>query len=352
MPFPRALPSVRSVEDDFKITAAWVNRFLYFGIVSYTVVTLFDMIRNGPSMAEEQLPQWGSMPRLTLCLDNSSSTFVESVGFVALGFGHRSAENALSGDCTQSDISGYTDSSRWVDGAALEGTNGRCHRLNLTGLSPFAKGTPVNNLMIGGIADYRGGLLPKFISVSSVEDENQGATQTTPLLYLYPQRFLLDELGRPRRIQSPSYDLEKERVPQTPLPWLFNSKQREHYSVRNMGLWKSCVPLRFQEGIKAGQIVFGFGLFVTSPTIKSVYSKGMIWQILQLIGSVGGWCGISLIIWRCVFVRRSRPSEQELHTLHPSLKGAHATVTSAVQQSLEGFLPSASARELEEPLVI
>mmetsp|Transcript_112108 Transcript_112108/g.327956 ORF Transcript_112108/g.327956 Transcript_112108/m.327956 type:complete len:354 (-) Transcript_112108:63-1124(-) len=352
MVLPRPLPSVRTVEEDFKEVVGWVNCFLYAGIILYTGVSLISIVMNGPQMAEEQLPDWGSMPQLTLCLDNGTSTFVQSKGFVELGFGHKSAESALSGDCAETDSPGYTEASRWIEGAAVEGTAGRCHRLDLTRLSPFAEGTIENNLMIGGIADYSGGLFPKFIAVSTSDAQSQGLSSVlaNPLLYLYPQRFLLDELGRPRRIQAPSYALDKQKVPQEPLPWVFSSSQRELYAVRNMGLWKSCVPMRLQKGMKAGQVVFGFGLFITSPTIKSVYSVGLVWQVLKLIGSIGGWCGISMIIWRCIFVRpegASWPSDQEQRTLHPHLKGWHQFVKS----SMEGMCSRAAARELEEPFV-
>mmetsp|Transcript_2674 Transcript_2674/g.8295 ORF Transcript_2674/g.8295 Transcript_2674/m.8295 type:complete len:355 (-) Transcript_2674:124-1188(-) len=353
MPVPRLLPNLQTIEEDFRVTALWLNRVLYTAIIAYTVLSLLSIFLSGPDMAEKQLPTWGAMPQLTLCLDNSTATFLQSAGFVAQGFGHRQQSDALSGDCTEGAAKGDSDASRWVNGSALEGSEGRCHRLDLARLYPFAGGTKVNNLMIGGIADYHGGLFPRFIAVGASEGPSDGyaSTLSNPLLYLYPQRFLVDELGRPTRIQSPSYVLDKQRVPRDPLPWLLDSAQDEQYSVRNMGLWKSCVPMQLQKGLRAGQIVFGFGIFITSPEIRSVYSVGVVWRVSKLIGSVGGWCGISLIIWRCIFVRphgASWPTDQEKRTLHPRLKGWHA----AVHRHVEGLLgSSAAAREMEEPFV-
>jgi len=357
MVFPKALPDLKTVEEDVRHVARWVSIILYTGIIGYAGMSLFNIFMSGPRMFSEQLPQWESMPWMTLCLDNGTATFTQSIGFVSLGFGHTLAGNAFSGDCAADDAIGYNESSRWILGVEVEHTAGRCHRLNLTRLSPFALGTTENTLMIGGFANYKDGpaapdaLLPKFIAVSTSDSPNQGLSSVfaDPLLYLFPQRIQQGLYGGVYRIHTPSYALEKQKVPREPLPWLLSSGQRELYAARNVGDWSSCVPRNFQEGgpgPTAGDVIFAFGLVINTPTVKSVYSVGVLWRVLSLIGGIGGWCGISMILWRCIFVRphgTEWPSDQEQRTLHPHLKLFHESVKGCMGGS------SASARELEEP---
>mmetsp|Transcript_59642 Transcript_59642/g.164875 ORF Transcript_59642/g.164875 Transcript_59642/m.164875 type:complete len:344 (+) Transcript_59642:94-1125(+) len=325
MACPSYLPSLRSIHQDFRPFAWWFNGLLYVVILSYTGWQVVSVFLRGPQMVEDEETIRDSMPWIKLCLDNSTFTLMQSAGFVSEGFGYSSAESTLSGSCQTSHTnSSSLDSSRWVIGSAVEGTQGRCHMLDLRHLYPFANDATVNNLMIGGVAHspLSDQLFPRFIAVATSDEPSTGFEgMSKPLLYLYPQRFRRSFNGDPERIESPSYCIDKTEVPSLPLPTWGYSRQHAEYVARNLGMWRACVPMYFQrgEGLVGGEVVFGFGLIVTSPVVKIFYSAGIGVQLLKLIGNIGGFCGACFFVWQCFFVPVREESERAKWTLNPAL---------------------------------
>lgn len=342
----RWLPKATAIHPENRASAHVVNFILYIGVMGTMISRCVHIYlsQETPETRTTESSEWGAMPYLTVCVDQSTeNAMVLLQAFAVQGFGQPTDSNDLSSACSVQELLAPPDLPE-IDGTIVDGTNGKCHTLDLTSWRPDFKGNGVNNVAIGGMyMNMSNASIPaKFLSVtaSSHPVSHEDLKVFNPMMFVQPEPPMLG-FGIPR-VSSPVYTIEKQLLPFKKTPsseftwenlkdWIiaatpFVSHQRERYLATSMGRWNTCPPAKvvanqtiMEQLLIPGLMPFGFGIFVIKPTVTSTTHVTMLEQVVQLFSYFGGMLALAYIMHSTFFVPQPRKkTEDELLVLRCS----------------------------------